>query len=117
MATITIENSTLTVKLTMLEALAAMRGGYSVPLSKVTGAEVVDRKFWASLGFRVPGTALPPFIIAGTYLKKGDRAFVHWSRKLTPLQINLHDAGYDRLVIGMENAEEWAQKISAAAKI
>ncbi len=117
MPTITIENSTLTVKLSLLEALGAMRGSVSVPLSQVKGASVVGRNFWGSLGFRVPGTALPPFIIAGTYLKKGDRAFVHWSRKLTPLQIDLKDSSFDRLVIGVENAEEWAEKITAAVKI
>lgn len=117
MATISIENGRLFVKLSIPEAMAALRGQVSVPLSQVTDALVVSPKFWGTLGFRVPGTALPPFIMAGTYLKKGDRAFVSWRRKLTPLQINLTGANFDRLVIGVENAEEWAQKITAAAKI
>ena len=54
-----------------------------------------------------PGTGLPPYIVAGTYLKKGDRAFVSWRGKTTPVQINLDGTGkYTRLIIGIEGADE-----------
>ncbi|MFM6966987.1 MAG: hypothetical protein ACKOWI_06500, partial [Rhodoluna sp.] len=81
------------------------------------------RKWWMSLGLRVPGTAIPGVIIAGTYIKKNDRAFVSWTRKSgQPLEIRLaakmapaaRGTQYTRIIVGVEDAQGWADKINDA---
>jgi hypothetical protein len=95
------------------EVLASFHGDVTIPLANISGAEVLDQKFWHHLGVRVPGTGLPWLLIAGTYLKKGDRALVCWKRGEKVLQVNLNGQRYDRLVFGIKDAEEWAEKINA----
>lgn len=102
----------LIVRLTPAEKLWAFGGDVTIPWSQLRGAETLDRKFWAKLGLRAPGTGLPPFYVAGTYRWKGDRAFVSWSRGRTPLQINLAGHKYNRVVIGIDDAEGWAERIN-----
>ena len=94
------------------EKMAALHGTMVVPLANIIGAEVLGKGWWTSLGLRVPGTALPGLVIAGTYLKKGDRAFVSWKRGRQVLQVNLTGYGYDRLVVGVDDAEEWVDTIT-----
>lgn len=116
MPTLAIDERQLTVRLSAAEKLSALHGNFEIPLSRIRGAAVTDTKFWHRLGLRIPGTALPPFIMAGTYVKKGDRAFVCWTRKNTPLEITLEGEGYSRLVVSAGTAEEaahWADTINA----
>jgi hypothetical protein len=113
MPTINIDAKQLSVTMSLGETLGAFKSHVEVPISHVTGAEVLDKKFWTTLGVRVPGTGAPGLMVAGTFLKKGDKAFVCWKRKDQVLQINLTGQFYDRLVIGVADAEEWAEKINA----
>lgn len=102
----------LVVRLSMNEKIWAMGGDVVIPWSQLRGAQTVSPKFWQKLGFRLPGTGLPPFYVAGNFWWKGDRAFVSWSRKHQPLQINLHGHKYNRVVIGIADAEGWAERIN-----
>ena len=107
MAKVSIGVDALKVNLTTGEKWAALSGNLNIDGKTVRGAQVIESNFWRNLGWRVPGTGLPPFIVAGTYLKKGDRAFVSWRGKTTPVQINLDGTGkYTRLIIGIEGAHE-----------
>jgi len=100
------------VTLSAGEKLAALHGDLVIPLREIIGAEVLERGWWTKLGLRVPGTGLPGLIIAGTYLKRGDRAFVSWKRGQQVLQVNLSGSKYNRLVIGVPNADEWVDTIT-----
>lgn len=102
----------LIVRLTASDKIWSMRGDVVIPWSQLRGAETVDSKFWTRLGLRAPGTGLPPFYVAGTFRKKGDTAFVVWSSSNKPLQINLDGHKFDRVVIGIEDAEGWAERIN-----
>ena len=116
MPILTIDAKQLEVELTFAEKLAAFHGNLKIPLSQVLGASVVDSKFWYGLGLRIPGTGLPWVLIAGTFIKKGDRAFVWWSRKRIPVEITLSGHGYNRLVISANSqaeAETWADTVNA----
>jgi hypothetical protein len=109
MAKVSIGSDTLKVTLTTGEKWAAIRGDLTIDGKTVRGAQVIETDFWRNLGWRVPGTGLPPYIVAGTYLKKGDRAFVSWRGKTTPVQINLDGSGrYTRLIIGIQGTDEAA---------
>ena len=112
MATIEMTQDALLVKLSRSEKFWAFGGDVVIPWSQLRGAETVDKRFWTNLGMRVPGTGLPPFYVAGTYRWKGDRAFVSWSRKRVPLQINLEGHKYTRVIVGIDDAEDWAERIN-----
>ena len=113
----------LIVRLTAAEKLAAVRGDVTVNGVAIRGAVVADKRWWTTLGLRVPGTAIPGLIIAGTYLQKGDRAFVSWTRKYgLPLEITLaakmdpeaRGTRFTRILVGVDDAQGWADKINDA---
>lgn len=112
----------LIIRLTPAEKLAALHGDLKVNGIAIRGAAVMDKKWWMNLGMRI-GTGLPGVIIAGTYIKKGDRAFVSWTRKFPkPLEITLaakmtpaaRGTKFTRIVVGIEDAQAWADNINDA---
>lgn len=108
----------LLVKLSFGEKIWGMHGDFKIPGAAIRGAQPLKQDFWKKLGVRIPGTALPGVIIAGTYLWRRDRAWVYWSRfagKNQPLEIRLAKGfGYDRLVIGTTDAQALADEINDA---
>ena len=113
MPKLTIDAQSLKVELSGGEKLAALHGDIDVPLSQITGAEVLTKNWWWRLGLRVPGTGLPGVIVAGTFIQRGDRAFVCWTRGNQVLQVNLTGRRDTRLVLGVPDATEWADTINA----
>lgn len=112
----------LIVRLTPAEKLAAVHGDVKVNGIAIRGAAVADKKWWTTLGLRI-GTGLPGLVIAGTFIKKNDRAFVSWTRKAgLPLEITLaakmapHARGtqFTRIIVGIDDAQAWADKINDA---
>ena len=103
MAKIKLTANSLTVLLSAGEKLAAFHGNLTVPIDQVVSAQIVPSSFWRGLGLRVPGTGLPPFIVSGTYLKKGDRAFVSYFKGQIPVEIKLSGGRFTRLIIGMDD--------------
>ena len=103
MAKIELTAEELRVQLSVGEKAAALRGDVLVPRAQVAAAQIVPTNFWRGLGLRVPGTGLPPFIVAGTYLKKGDKAFVSYFKGQTPVEIKLSGGRFTRLIIGLDD--------------
>ena len=123
MPRIDLTDDKLIIRLTAGEKLAALHGDVTVNGVAIRGAAVVDKRWWMNLGLRVPGTAIPGVIIAGTYLQKGDRAFVSWTRKHgLPLEITLaakmdpeaRGTRFTRILVGVDDAQGWADKINDA---
>ncbi|MEN9660469.1 MAG: hypothetical protein RLZZ443_398 [Actinomycetota bacterium] len=112
MPSIQMTQDALIVRLTSAEKFWAFGGDVVIPWSQLRGAETVEPKFWLKLGMRAPGTGLAPWYVAGTYRRRGDRAFVSWSSKRPALQINLDGHKFNRVVIGIEDAEGWAERIN-----
>jgi hypothetical protein len=122
MPTLELTEERLIIRLTATEKLAAVHGNVQVNGIAIRGAAVADKKWWTTLGMRI-GTGIPGAIIAGTYLRKGDRAFVSWTRKRgLPLEITLaakmdpeaRGTKYTRILVGVEDAQGWADKINDA---
>lgn len=89
----------------------------SVPLAHVTRAEAsMPRTSWKEL--RAPGTAVPGLIKAGTYYTPRGREFwyVVRSRTRRPLTIELSGEPFQRLVIVIEDAQGWVERINAAVR-
>mgnify|MGYP006279815717 FL=1 len=114
MPSIRIKAKSLDIELSPSEKIWAFHGSISLPADKVIGAEPLAPRWWKTLGLRIPGTALPGVIVAGTYRAYGDRVFVYWTRKKQPLQINLYDHYFNRIIIGVDDAEAYADQINAA---
>ena len=114
MPNIELTDTELRITLTAGEKLAALHGDLTFAGTQIRGAEVLDAKWWWQLGLRVPGTAIPGLIIAGTYLRKGDRAFVSWRRGKQALAINLRGARFDRVILGVDDAKALADQINDA---
>jgi hypothetical protein len=122
MPKLVLNDDKLTIRLSPSEKLAACRGDVTVNGIAIRGAAVMDKSWWKNLGFRI-GTGLPGVIIAGTFIQPGDRAFVSWTRKAgLPLEITLaakmapdaRGTKYTRIVVGVEDAQGWADKINDA---
>ena len=119
MANIKIGAKNVTIALEPQQALAALKPSFEIAGPEIRGAQVVEKNFWRTLGLRAPGTAVPGAIIAGTYRRRGDRAFVYWTRNTIPVQINLDGTGtYNRVIIGIKgtkgDAEALAERINLA---
>ena len=114
MAKVTIQPAALAVDLTSGEKLWGLHNSIEVHAAHIVGAQALGKRWWQTLGWRMPGAAIPGLIIAGTYVQKGDKAYVSWSRGTQPLQINLRNHKYSRIVVGVANAEALAEDINAA---
>ena len=114
MPTVKIGAKSLEVQLTAAEAFWGMHRSLSIAAENIVGAQTLGPKWWLTLGFRIPGTALPGLFIAGTYVRKGDRAYVSWGRKKEVLQINLRNHRYNRVILGVDDAKALAEAINMA---
>lgn len=114
MPSLIIKAKSLNIDLSSVEQVLALHGDLEIPAENIIGAERLGSLWWKSLGLRLPGTALPGLIVAGTYRAYGDRVFVYWTRKKQPLQINLFGHRYNRIIIGVDEADAWADAINAA---
>ena len=113
MAKVTINPANLRVELTLAEQILGVHGSLTVPGKQVVGAQALGKGWWKTLGLRV-GTALPGVMLAGTFIRKGDLAYVSWSRGQEVLQINLTGHKYSRILVGVDDAEALAEDINAA---
>lgn len=113
MAKVSINPANLRVQLTVAEQILGVHGSLTVPGKQVVGAQALGKGWWQTLGLRI-GTGLPGVMLAGTFVRKGDRAFVSWSRGKQALQINLTGNKYSRIVVGVDDAEALAEEINAA---
>jgi hypothetical protein len=111
----------LIIRLSPLEKLAALSGDITLPAMAIRGATVADKNWWRTLGMRV-GTGLVGVVIAGRFYRKSGTTFVSWVRKAgLPLEITLapaaakaSGANYSRLILGIDDATGWADKINDA---
>lgn len=75
---------------------AAIRAVRRVPADAVRG-------FWK--GWRLPGTHLPGVIVAGTYLKDGERHFWDVRRAERAIEVELDGQPYHRLFVEVDDPD------------
>lgn len=113
MAKVTINPANLRVELTVAEQILGIHRSLTLPGKQVIGAQALGKRWWATLGLRI-GTGIPGLMIAGTFVRKGDWAYVSWKKGQKPLQINLSGNKYSRIVVGVDDAEALAEDINTA---
>jgi hypothetical protein len=114
MASVTIHPTALAVELSRAEAFWGLHKSITLHAAHIVGAQALGKGWWKSLGWRLPGAAIPGLIIAGTFVQRGDKAYVSWTKGTQPLQINLRNHKYSRIVVGVADAEALAEDINAA---
>jgi hypothetical protein len=112
---LSLDSDRLTLTLEGAERLWAVKlGPLSIPKEHVARAEAALPPItWKEL--RAPGTFLPGVIKAGTYYTARGKEFWYAvrSRKNNPLTIELQDESYRRLVLTIDDAANWAERINA----
>jgi hypothetical protein len=114
MAKLIVKPASVTVELTGPEAFWGFHKDIEVWAPNVVGAQSLGKGWLRTLGLRVPGTAIPGLVIYGTYKWRGDNAYVSWRRGTQPLQINLTNHKYSRIIVGVPNAAALAEEINNA---
>jgi hypothetical protein len=86
--------------------LWAFRSELKIPISNILKAyqdvDIINGK----KGFRFPGTSIPGFINAGTYLNNGETNFWDVSNADNAIIIDLKDENYHQIIIEVENPQE-----------
>jgi hypothetical protein len=114
-ATVAVTNDLLTVHVAGVDRVLAFKSTITVPLAHVTeitqDATEAGKTFH---GLRVPGTAIPGVLTAGSFLKSGEWTFwdVHDPDKAVILSLN-HEH-YSRLVVGVDDPGATVEAVRAA---
>lgn len=84
---------------------------WDIPLShieSVTSAE--PQSNWAEI--RAPGTFLPGVIKAGTYYSSRGKEFWYVTREKDYLTLELKDEPFKRIILTVDNSEDWVERIN-----
>lgn len=118
MAELQVEGDQLVLRLTGAEKFEGLHGDLSVPLSSISGVEVLDNAHAEAdiIGFRV-GTRLPGMIEVGTVRGSEKKIFmaVH---KNTPrgVRVSLVGCDQDEWIVGCDRPEEVSSALSSRLK-
>ncbi len=104
-----ISDRKLRIDLGDLGKILSIRGGFEIPLDNIVkvGTEAY-RTGWREI--RAPGTHVPGAIKAGTYYTPRGKEFWYVTEKGV-LVLELENESYKRIVISIDNNEEWAERI------
>ncbi len=111
MAQLVVDDQQLTVELSGLEKLGALRrSDVSVPVSSIVSVERLDNARDAIRGLRAPGTGLPGVIALGSWRKRGVVDFVAVRRSEPGYVIELEGMSFDRLIISSPTIPELEER-------
>ncbi len=105
MASLRVEGSVLRVELRPVEVVGSFHGSFAVPVSAIRGVWVTDQPLAELRGIRAPGTGLPGVIMLGTWRYRGGKDFVALYARQPAIVVDLHDAGFNRLLLSMPDPE------------
>lgn len=111
MAHISVTPTDLVVTLSRFERFFGLLPSVTIPLTQVRGA-THDDGILRDLGMRAPGLAWPRRALIGTFRKWKFKDFVVWRNEPELVVIQLMNQRWDRLVIGVADAEEVARMIN-----
>jgi len=118
MATVQRNDSRLHVRFTVGEKIAGLVRNVDVPLSAVTGADVVSDPLTVTRGLRSglrsPGMALPGLRKIGTWRRPGEKTLLCVRHGQPAVRIHLTGQRYDTLIIGTDDATALAAELTAA---
>jgi uncharacterized protein len=104
MASLTITDTELQLKLTRREKVAALHGDVQVPISAVRDVSVAEDALSAVRGLRAPGLNLPGRTKIGTWRGRGRRQFAVARRGEPAVHVFLSGAQFDELIVSTPSA-------------
>lgn len=114
--TIEVSESELSVELSGVSTVLALRSHLTVPLSEVEGAAVMSLEQARSegVGIKVPGVRIPGVFRAGSYRTGDSWQFWYVGQPDRVLVIDLADDRYERLVLEVDDPDAEAARINDA---
>jgi hypothetical protein len=107
--------TSLEIRLSWVEKVGAAHGSFSVPLSAITGVEVMPDGLAAVRGLRAPGLGLPGARMLGTWRGKFGKEFVNVRRGEAAVRITLAGQPFNSLLIGAEDPVALAERLTVHA--
>jgi len=104
LADIEITATSLVVHIRGADQLFALASRLEVPLAHISAADLSPPEahgVWH--GLRMGGTNLPGVVTAGRFLQHGEWAFWDVHDHVRAIAIRLHDEGYAKLIIGVDD--------------
>ena len=114
LASVRVVDGTLVIEPRGLMKLWAMKSDLAVPVDSVRHVRVVADRKTIPLGLRLPGTAVPGLIIAGSYLKKGEWSFCAIRGDRPVVVIEFDDGRYARALIETKDPQATVNSTLAA---
>lgn len=114
MAHVEVDGDRLTVQIEGMDRLWTLKSRLDIPLRHITDAEPDAEAGRGWNGWRGPGVHLPGVLVAGTFYRKGDRAFWDVHDPSKTLVIHLAFEHYSRLVIEVDDPDATATVIRRA---
>jgi hypothetical protein len=112
MARVVVEDGTLSVALSLVEKVGAMRGDVSVPLDSITDVHVASNP-WREVRWARAGVGLPGVISLGVRRGPSVRDFTAIYLTVAAVVVNANGP-FSRLVVSSRRADELAAKIRTA---
>ena len=115
MARVEFTSESLTVHVTGIDRIFALRSELTIPLEHVLGAakDEDEARCWYH-GVRAPGTNIPGLITAGTFHQQGERIFWDVHHPDHAVAISLCDESFGKLVVEVDDPDATILAIEAA---
>ncbi|MFI6432117.1 hypothetical protein [Rhodococcus oryzae] len=111
MGTLTVNDRTLRLTLSVLEKLGALHGDVEIPLSSIRAVEVCPDGPSAPRGMRAPGLGVPGGRKLGTWRSRGRREFVDVRRGQPAVRIELAGQPFAALMVGVDDPQSVARQL------
>ena len=116
MVSVSIEGSNAVFTVRGLHRLWAFKSQLRIPLAHITDVRPADRhevlSWWK--GFRLPGTHVPGWLVAGTFYKNGQRTFWDVGDPGRAIVVDLEGEPYRQLIIEVADPAGEVARFQAA---
>lgn len=119
MVEVHLRDGSVDIEVRGLHKLWALKRRLRVPVSSIKNVRRVPPRSLSLLwkGWRAPGTHVPGVITAGTFYKRGERHFWDVRDPRRAIEIELHDAEYDRIFVEVDDPEYAVHLVAHAREL
>ena len=108
---LTIENNKIVISPKGLDKIWSFTNRIEISIENISSVTIDKNIIYRSKGLRLLGLATFNKW-AGTFIYKKEKYFWNVTSKEIPLVIQLHDEKFKTLIIGVDDATEWENKIN-----
>jgi hypothetical protein len=105
-ATLLIDDDTVTISLSVAEKVEALHGDVTIPRTAITRVREVEDGLREVHGLRAPGTGFPGVILVGTFRTLHHTTFAVCHGERSALVLDVAGQAYDRIIVTVDNADE-----------